>query len=70
MNLAAGLAAIGIDSSDGGAVAANILGPLPNASQVLRIDEIVEASEGVTAALKVFLDFFTGTGTAVAMAAG
>lgn len=70
LNLAAGLAAIGIDSSDGGAVAANILGPLPNASQVLRIDEIVEASEAVTAALKVFLDFFTGTGTAVAMAAG
>jgi hypothetical protein len=69
-NLAAGLAAIGIDSSDGGAVAANILGPLPNASQALRIDGAVEASEGVTAALKVFLDFFTGTGTAVAMAAG
>jgi hypothetical protein len=68
-NLAAGLAAIGIDSSDGGAVAANILGPLPNASQVLRIDGIVDASEGVTAALKVFLDFFTGTATAVAMVA-
>ncbi len=69
-NLAAGLAAIGIDSSDGGAVAANILGPLPNASQALRIDGVVESSEGVTAALKVFLDFFTGTGCAVAMAAG
>ncbi len=70
LNLSAGLAAIGIDSSDGGAVAANILGPLPNASQALRIDGVVEASEGVTAALKVFLDFFTGTGSAVAMAAG
>jgi hypothetical protein len=69
-SLAAGLAAIGIDSSDGGSVAANILGPLPNASQALRIDGFVEASEGVTAVLKVFLDFFTGTGTAVAMAAG
>jgi hypothetical protein len=68
-NLAAGLAAIGIDSSDGGTVAASILGPLPNASQALRIDGVVEASEGVTAALKVFLDFFTGTGSAVAMAA-
>ncbi len=69
-NLAAGLAAVGIDSSDGGAVAANILGPLPNASQALRIDGAVEASEGLTTVLKVFLDFFTGTGTAVAMAAG
>lgn len=69
LNLAAGLAATGIDPSDAGTVAGNILGPLPNASQVLRIDGVVEASEGVSAALKVFLDFFTGTGCAVAMAA-
>ena len=69
LNLAAGLAATGIDHSDAGTVAGNILGPLSNASQVLRIDGVVEASEGVSAALKVFLDFFTGTGCAVAMAA-
>jgi hypothetical protein len=68
INLVAGIVASSLGAS-GGAIAGNILGPLPGLTQFLRIDSIVEGSGGITFAIKLVVDFFAGEGYAVAIAA-
>ena len=48
-------------------IVANTLSPLPNLFQFLRIEAIEEGSEGLTLAIKLLLDFFSGAGTSVAL---
>ncbi len=67
INLVAGIVASSYGAS-GGAIAANILGPLPVLTQFLRLDSLVESSDGVTYAIKLVVDFFAGEGFAVATA--
>jgi hypothetical protein len=68
ISLIAGIVASSLGAS-GGAIAANILGPLPPLMQFLRLDSLEEGSEGVTLAIKLVIDFFAGEGLAVAIAA-
>ena len=67
INLVAGIIASSLGAT-GGAIAANILGPLPVLTQFLRLDSLVEASEGLTQAIKLIIDFFAGEGYAVSIA--
>jgi hypothetical protein len=58
----------GLDKSlDAGEIAANILGPIPYIGQPLRIDGFVELTDGLTLAIQLLNDFFTGMGCSVAM---
>jgi len=67
INLVAGIVASSLGAS-GGAIAANILGPLPVLTQFLRLDSIVEGTEEISTAIKLVIDFFTGEGFAIATA--
>jgi hypothetical protein len=68
INLVSGIVAGSLGAS-GGAIAANILGPLPNLLQFLRLKSLVDSTEEITLAVKLVADFFAGEGTAVAIAA-
>jgi len=68
INLVSGIIASSLGAS-GGSIAGNILGPLPNLLQFLRLNSLVESSEGITLAVKLVADFFAGEGAAVAIAA-
>jgi hypothetical protein len=68
-NLVTGIAASAETPDDPGAIAVNILAPLPLVTQVLRLDAVVDASEELSGVLKLVLDFFAGEGAAVALAA-
>jgi hypothetical protein len=60
----------GADGSlDGGQIAANVLGPMPNIFSFFRLDALEEVSEGILPVAKLLIDFFTGEGTAVAIGA-
>ncbi len=69
LNLVTGIVASSLGGVTPGAIAANILAPLPVLTQFLRLESLEEASEGVTLALKLVIDFFAGEGFAVAVAA-
>jgi hypothetical protein len=68
-SLVTGIAASAETPDDPGAIALNILAPLPLATQVLRLDSVLDASEEMTGILKLVVDFFAGEGAAVALAA-
>lgn len=66
IGLVAGIVASSFGAS-GGSIAANILGPLPALTQFLRLDSVEESTEGISAAIKLVIDFFAGEGYAVAV---
>jgi hypothetical protein len=71
LNLGIGAAASALGQKDGSVgtagVVANTLGPLPCLFQFLRIEAFEELTETVSFFIKLFLDFFCGLGTSVAL---
>jgi hypothetical protein len=70
INLITGIIESVLNDEDGGLIASNVLGPISYLTQFLTIESIVESSEGVTTAVKVAVDFFTGEGCATGLAVG
>jgi hypothetical protein len=68
INLTTGIVASSLGTS-GANIASNVLGPLPTLTQFLRIEALMDSSEGLTLAIKLIVDFFAGEGYAVAVAA-
>jgi hypothetical protein len=68
LNLATGCIEISVAGEKGGAAAANILGPIPDFLQLLRLAWITDATGGISQIVKIVIDFFCGAGTAAAMA--
>lgn len=67
INLVSGIVASAL-GANAGSIAADVLGPLPNLLQFLRLKSLEEGSEEITLAVKLVADFFAGEGAAVAIA--
>ncbi len=70
LGLAVGIAASVETSANGATTAANVLSPLTNMFQFLRLETVEESSLGVSLIVKLAIDFFIGEGCAIATAAG
>ena len=70
INMIAGVVASVESQADGATIAANILSPLSNMTQVLRTSELIGSTEGVSLAVKLAVDFFADEGCAIATAVG
>jgi hypothetical protein len=66
INMITGTVASVVGRADGATIAANFLSPIPNMTQMLRTNEVIGATEGISWAIKLVLDFFTDEGAAVA----